>query len=253
MLMIMGLGGQLVNWDEEFCSQLASHGYWVIRYDNRDIGLSTKFHDVGVPDILSILQAVQAGQEVETAYSLDDMADDAAGLMDILDIDSAHVVGVSMGGMIAQSLSLNHPDRVETLCSIMSTTNELDLPMAKQEAFMILLSPALQEREAYIEHSFQAWQILDGTKHSQDEAIVRAKAALAFDRGLCPEGAARQLSAVITTSTSVPYFFRIISATESRLPASKATTTVHPVASWMDAAVEYPSVIMILSPSPAIS
>lgn len=199
ILLIMGLGGQLVNWDEGFCSKLASHSFWVIRYDNRDTGLSTKFDDDGVPDILAIFQAVMSGQEVETAYTLSDMADDAAGLMDAVGIDSAHVAGMSMGGLIAQILSLNYPERVRSLTSIMSSTNEPDLPLPDAKASKYLFKRAPSERDAYIERQFKMWQDLDGTKYRQDEAVVRTNAAKAYDRAYYPQGITRQLAAIMTT------------------------------------------------------
>lgn len=151
LLLVMGLGGQMIAWDEEFCAALAAQGYWVIHFDNRDIELSTKFDEAGVPDIPALMQAVAQGETIQAPYLLPDMADDAVGLLDALGIESAHVVGVSMGGMIAQEMAIHHPDRVRTLTSIMSSTGDPDLPPATPEAMTILVTPAPTDRAGYIE------------------------------------------------------------------------------------------------------
>jgi len=122
LLLIMGLGAQMILWDEEFCDQLASQGLYVIRFDNRDIGLSTKFDEAGVPNVMEMIAAAQRGEEVKAPYTVDDMADDAVGLLDSLDIDKAHICGASMGGMIAQTVASRHPSCDLSLISIMSTT-----------------------------------------------------------------------------------------------------------------------------------
>ena len=126
MLLIMGLGAQMIRWDEEFCNVIAAQGHWVIRFDNRDAGLSTKFDEAGVPDVMALIQ----GQSVEVPYKLEDMAKDAIGLLDALEIKKADVVGVSMGGMIAQAIAIHYPERVRTLTSIMSSTGNPDPPRA---------------------------------------------------------------------------------------------------------------------------
>jgi pimeloyl-ACP methyl ester carboxylesterase len=130
LLLIMGLGTQMIHWDDELCAELVAHGHRVIRFDNRDVGGSTKLDGNGVPNVLGTMVAAARGATVDTPYRLSDMAADAAGLLDALDIESAHVVGASLGGMIAQTLALEHPDRVRTLTSIMSTTGHPDLPTA---------------------------------------------------------------------------------------------------------------------------
>lgn len=136
LLLVMGLGMQMILWNDAFCKHLAAQGYWVIRFDNRDVGLSTKFDDAGLPDILSLMQ----GKAVEVPYRISDMASDAVGLLDALKIDAAHVVGVSMGGMIAQSIAIHYPERIRTLTSIMSSTGNPDLPQPKPEVASILVS-----------------------------------------------------------------------------------------------------------------
>lgn len=201
MLLVMGLGGQMIAWDEEFCAALAAHGYWVIRFDNRDVGLSTKFDEAGVPDVLALMQAQAQGEANQAPYLLCDMADDAVGLLDTLEIESAHVVGVSMGGMIVQTMAIHHPDRVRTMTSIMSSTSAPDLPPPNPEAMAILVAPAPTERAAYIERSVQNWRVLNGPVFPLDEALTRERAGRAFDRGLSPEGTMRQLAAVLASGS----------------------------------------------------
>jgi pimeloyl-ACP methyl ester carboxylesterase len=201
MLLIMGLGGQMIAWDDEFCAQLAARGYWVIRYDNRDIGLATKFSQAGLPDVMGLMQKMSLGQDVQVPYELCDMADDAVGLLDALEIDKAHIVGVSMGGMIAQSVAIHYPQRVRTLTSIMSTTGDLGLPQASPEVAALLVTPAPPDRAGYIEHSLQNGRVLAGPIYPVDEELARKKAGQYFDRGLCPEGVMRQLAAVVASGS----------------------------------------------------
>lgn len=152
MLLVMGLGAQMIAWDEEFCEKLAAQGYWVIRYDNRDVGFSTRFDEVGIPDIPGMIQAQMEGKTLEAPYYLRDLADDAAGLLDALGIESAHVVGVSMGGMIVQEMAIRHPARLLTMTSIMSNTGNPELPPPQPEAMAVLLQPPPPDRAAHIEN-----------------------------------------------------------------------------------------------------
>jgi pimeloyl-ACP methyl ester carboxylesterase len=196
LLLIMGLGQQLIAWDEAFCAEFASRGYYVVRYDNRDIGLSTKFEEAGEPDVLAMLK----GEKVAVPYTLRDMAEDAVGLLDALEIESAHVVGVSMGGMIAQLMCIHHPHRVRTLTSIMSSTGDPSLPPPTPEAAAILTRPAPEDREGYIEHSLRNWKILHGPVIPYDQELeerTRDRAGRSFDRGLNPLGVMRQYAAII--------------------------------------------------------
>jgi pimeloyl-ACP methyl ester carboxylesterase len=201
MLLVMGLGEQMIAWDKEFCAALAAHGYWVIRFDNRDIGLSTQFDAAGVPDIFALMQAQAQGEAIQAPYLLRDMADDAVGLLDALEIESAHVVGVSMGGMIVQTMAIHHPDRIRTMTSIMSSTGEPDLPPPTPEAMAILVTPAPTERAAYIERSVQTWWVLNGPVFPLDEDLTRERAGQSFDRGLSPEGTMRQLAAILASGS----------------------------------------------------
>lgn len=201
LLLIMGLGGQMIAWDEEFCAQLAARGYWVIRFDNRDVGLSTKLDEAGVPDIFTLVQAQAQSEAAQAPYTLRDMAGDAVGLLDALAVESAHVVGISMGGMIAQEMAIHHPSRVRTLTSIMSTTGNPALPPPKLEALSVLLTPFPTDRDGYIENSLQTWRVLSGPGFPLDQDLVRERAGRFFDRGLSLAGTARQMAAVVTSGS----------------------------------------------------
>lgn len=202
LLLVAGLGAQLLSWDDGLCALLADGGRYVVRFDNRDAGLSTSF-DGEVVDLDAVLRALADG-DVATArslvpYTLDDMARDAVELLDALGIERAHVVGASMGGMIAQTMAIGHPERVRTLTSIMSTTGEPAYGRSSPEAREVLLSPAPTGREAYIEDSVRAlvWQ----SKRYADPDGVRALAARSFDRSFRPAGTARQFAAVAASGS----------------------------------------------------
>ncbi len=197
LLLIMGLSAQMVMWDERFCRQLADRGFRVIRFDNRDVGLSTKFHEKCPNPGPLVMEAFQ-GKSVSAPYALDDMANDASGLLEALGIPSAHVVGASMGGMIAQLLAVHHPQRVLTLTSIMSTTGNPNLPQGKPEVLAILVQPVPTEREAAIEHGVGVWRALHGPGFEFDEARIRNLVELSYDRDSDRTGMARQLLAIVS-------------------------------------------------------
>jgi pimeloyl-ACP methyl ester carboxylesterase len=201
MLLIMGLGAQMIRWDEALCEQLASRGFWVIRYDNRDVGKSTKFDEAGVPNLMELTLKAQQGEPLSVPYKLEDMAQDAVGLLDALNIDRAHVVGVSMGGMIAQTLAIHYPKRVRTLTSIMSTTGNPDLPPPNPEALMLISNVSPATRAESIEYSVKVQQILNGPHFPIDEAYVREFAGRAFDRSFYPQGRARQIGAILASGS----------------------------------------------------
>jgi len=201
LLLIMGLGCQMIDWHEEFCSQLAARGYWVIRFDNRDVGLSTKLDEADIPDIAALLAALGRGEAVRVPYLIRDMADDAVGLLDALEIESAHVVGLSMGGNIAHTMAIHYPERVSTLTSIMSSTSDPGLPPPTEEAWELLSDPAPTDRAEYIEYRLQHRQVLSGPKYPVDEALAREHAGRRFDRCLHPAGFARQLAAIIASGS----------------------------------------------------
>nr|WP_277349985.1 alpha/beta hydrolase [Nonomuraea sp. FMUSA5-5] len=185
MLLVMGLGAQLVQWDEEFCELLAEQGHHVVRFDNRDAGLSTHFHDHGVP-----------AMGAAPPYLLDDLADDTAGLMDVLGWPAAHVVGASMGGMIAQTLAIRHPGRVLTLTSIMSTPGPSVAPPTEAAAAVLMGRPA-EGREAVLEQAVRTWSVIGSPGYELDHERIKAMAGLAYDRCFDPAGTARQLAAIM--------------------------------------------------------
>ncbi len=201
LVLIMGLAAQMIAWDEEFCSALAARGYWVVRFDNRDIGLSTKLTQHGTPDVMAMVGALMQGRTVAAPYTLRDMAHDTVGLMDALGIRSAHVAGASMGGAIAQEIAIRHPARLRTLTSIMSSTGEPGLGPPTPEAMAILTSPAPTEWNAYLERYRKTWSVLRGPGFPLDEARDAGRAAEIFARGLNPPGAARQFAAVLASGS----------------------------------------------------
>lgn len=197
LLLIAGNGAQMIFWEAEFCELLAKSGFFVIRFDNRDAGLSTKFEEAGIPDLMATFKAVMEGRPVESAYSLDDMADDAAGLLDALGIKKAHICGASMGGMIAQVVSYRHPKRVLSLTSIMSTTGNPDLPQGKPEIIAAVLAPAPEEREAYIEHNLNLWRRIWSPGFPFEEKRARTFIEESYSRSYYPQGMARQNVAIL--------------------------------------------------------
>lgn len=199
LLLIMGLGSQMVQWDESFCRRLAGKQYWVIRFDNRDIGLSTHFDRMRVPDPLEIGNAWLQGQNPALPYTLLDMAQDAAGLIDALGLQSAHVIGESMGGMIAQLMAIHYPRYLRTLTSLMSTTGAPDLPPPTAEVLEILQRPFPTDRHRYIDAFAEALAILNGPKVPVDGALARKWAIESHERGLNPAGVARQYAAVVAS------------------------------------------------------
>jgi pimeloyl-ACP methyl ester carboxylesterase len=194
MLLIMGLGGQLIVWDDELCRRLAGHGFRVIRFDNRDVGLSTKIKEGPVPDVMAVMQ----GDRSSLAYELEDMAADTTGLLDALGIERAHIVGVSMGGMIAQVLAIDHPDRVLSLASIMSTTGDPGVGAPTPEAIAVLMRPPPQGRDEAIEREVETTKAIGSPGFPFDEERTRRRAAASYDRSFDPSGVARQLAAVLS-------------------------------------------------------
>jgi pimeloyl-ACP methyl ester carboxylesterase len=194
LLLVMGLGGQLIAWPQGFVDELQARGFYLIRYDNRDCGLSTKFE--GMPDIAAMLFG---GDGSSAPYHVEDMADDAAALLVHLGIDRAHLVGVSMGGMITQALVIRHGEQFLTACSIMSTTGDRSVGAPKGEAVTALLRPVATSRDEAIEASLEGSRVIGSPKYPSDEALLRGLAAAAYDRSYCPEGTARQLGAIFAS------------------------------------------------------
>jgi len=237
LLLIAGCGAQMLFWEVDFCESLAKNGFFVIRFDNRDAGLSTKFDKAGIPDMMAAVRAAMEGRTVESPYSLDDMADDSVGLLDALGIGKAHVCGASMGGMIAQVISCRHPDRVLSLTSIMSTTGNPGLPQGKPEAIAAVVAPAPEERGAYIEHNLNVWRRIWSPGFPFEEERARTFMEKSYDRSHCPQGMARQNTAVIAGGDRRPLLSSIRVPT---LVVHGADDPLIPVEGGMDTARAIP-------------
>ncbi|MCC8428393.1 alpha/beta fold hydrolase [Reyranella aquatilis] len=204
LLLIMGLGAQLTLWPESLCEGLAGQGFFVVRYDNRDVGLSTDFDKWGVPDLMGAFARLMKGEKVEAPYLLGDMAADAIGLLDALDIDRAHMVGASMGGMIAQVIAGTYPQRTRSLVSIMSTSGRIGLPMGKPEAVAMLSSlPEGPAREQLIAHGIKLRSVIGSPGYPTDPARMRALVERNIDRRYYPAGAARQYLSIMVSGPRV--------------------------------------------------
>jgi pimeloyl-ACP methyl ester carboxylesterase len=202
LLLIMGLGAQMTRWPAALTDKLVAAGFRVIRFDNRDVGLSQKLDAAGPPNMAAIVEALGRGAKPDAAYTLDDMAADAVGLLDALGIRRAHIVGASMGGMIAQLVAADYPDRVLSLTSIMSTTGAPDLPRATPEAMAVLndRGPDPQKDfEGFLAHSVKGSRVIGSPGYPADEAELRERAAADFRRCYYPVGFARQYAAVMAS------------------------------------------------------
>src|ERR1700712_2955681 len=215
LLLIMGLGAQMIHWDDEFCRQLAARGFRVIRFDNRDIGKSSKLSGGKRLGPVELLKLRFLKIPVAAPYRLIDMAKDTVGLMDVLGIKAAHLVGASMGGMIAQEVAISFPQRVRSLTSIMSTTGNPKVPPPTREAAAMLMAPPTTTKEEYLERFAKTWKILRVGSFPQDEALDRSRAERTFERALNPAGAGRQLRAILASGSR-----------KERLRAVKAPTLV---------------------------
>ena len=199
LVLIAGLGSQMIRWTRPFCDGLARRGYRVIRFDNRDAGHSTHLHDCGVPDFAGLSAALKAGERPDVPYTLGDMADDTIGLLDALDIPRAHVVGRSMGGMIAQVMASEHPERVLSLTSIMSCTGNPGLPQAEPDVMALMTGQApdpLEDREGFLKQRLAFAQRIAGVRCPFDGAAHRALVLEEAERAYDPVGTARQMAAV---------------------------------------------------------
>ncbi len=201
LLLIMGLGAQMIHWDDEFCRQLAARGFRVIRFDNRDIGKSSHMTGGKRLTALELLKLRFLKIPVAAPYRLIDMARDTVGLMDALGIKSAHLVGASMGGMIAQEVAISFPERVRSLTSIMSTTGNPKVPGPTREAAAVLMAPPPATKEEYFARFAQTWKTLRVGSFPEDEARDPARAARTYERGLNPAGVGRQLRAVLASGS----------------------------------------------------
>jgi pimeloyl-ACP methyl ester carboxylesterase len=199
LLLVNGLGSQGVKWGDEFRNAFVREGFYLVVFDNRDVGLSSKI-DTPDLDLMAELGKAFGGEKVEAPYLLKDMAADAVGLLDHLGIDSAHIVGASMGGMIVQTMAIEFPERVRTMTSIMSTTGERDVGQALPDAAATLMRPRATSREEYVESYLETWKILAGPVHYSEERF-RPEAEMVYDRMYFPIGTARQLLGIIASGS----------------------------------------------------
>jgi pimeloyl-ACP methyl ester carboxylesterase len=240
ILLVMGLGGQLIHWNDDFVQRLVAQGYHVIRFDNRDIGLSEKFYDESVPGLFTMIR-YKLGMDLGAPYSLSDMAADGIGLLDYLDIEQAHVVGVSMGGMIAQLMAAEYPQRILSLASIMSTSGAADLPEGQYKVEM--RDRDGMTREQIIELTAQALKGIYAKEGTRTEQDWLDEAARGFDRSHYDPGFARQIWAILGSgdrvellkSLRVPTLV-IHGSLDPLLPIEhgKNTAELVPQASWLE-------------------
>lgn len=202
LLLIMGFTAQMISWEEEFCRMLADGGLHVVRFDNRDCGLSTKLDGAAVDSGAVMAAALGGGEMPPVPYTLSDMAADAVGLLDHLGVERAHVMGASMGGMITQTVAIEHPERCLSAISVMSTCGDPSYGQAAPEAMAALLAPPPVDRDDYIA-SAPKWMVWHSKKY-RDEVRTKELAAIGYDRSFYPEGGPRQLAAIFASGDRSP-------------------------------------------------
>jgi pimeloyl-ACP methyl ester carboxylesterase len=195
VVLVMGLGTQMIGWPEGFCTELVAQGFGPIRFDNRDVGLSSHFPNAPTPDF----KAALAGDMTSASYNLSDMAADTVGLLDVLGLKSAHFLGASMGGFIAQTIAIEYPDRVRSLTSMMSATGNPSVGQPTPEAMRIFALPQPRTREEVLDNAVAAFRIIGSPGFPLDEEAVRESAGLAYDRSYDPVGLTRQALAVLAS------------------------------------------------------
>jgi pimeloyl-ACP methyl ester carboxylesterase len=205
LLLVMGLATQMIAWHDDFCGLLAGRGYRVIRFDNRDIGRSTKIADAGVPSRVDLV----IGRRSTAPYRLHDMAKDSVGLLDHLEIDAAHIVGASMGGMIVQQMAIDHPRRVRSMVSIMSTTGNRRSGQPSLKTFGVLLGNPPKTRDQVINRAVKTFKVIGSPGFPFEEDTVREMAARSYDRGHSAAGVSRQLHAIIASGDRTEKLHRV--------------------------------------------
>ncbi len=205
VVLVMGFSMQMIGWDDRFCEQLAGRGFCVVRFDNRDVGLSTKLDAMGVPDIGSVM----GGDTSAAPYAIEDMADDVAGLTGAIGAPAVHVVGASMGGFIAQAFAIRHSKRVLSLASIMSTTGDRGVGRSSPEALGALMEPPPMDRESAQDRAVRVWRVIGSPGFPFDETRVRDLAARAWDRNHDFAGVVRQMAAIMTTQDRTPQLSKL--------------------------------------------
>ncbi len=204
LLLIMGIGAQMIIWEDEFCRQLAAQGFRVIRFDNRDVGLSSRMDKLPVPDMNRMLLSRLLGKPNKPPYTLDDMANDTFGLMDALGIDQAHVVGLSLGGMIAQCMGLLRPERVKSLGLIMTGPGEVYAAIPTPAALLALMKrPTNLTQEGIVDSFTKTWGLIGASPHRTPPERLRALGTLSYQRGMNPKGFARQFAAILAAPSRI--------------------------------------------------
>ena len=250
VLLIMGLGGQMTMWPGAFCKGLAERGFRVIRFDNRDIGKSTHLTNLGTPNVPEAMMKLMSGQPFAAPYHLEDMAQDSTALLDALGIENAHIVGASMGGMIAQIVAAKHPKHTRSLVSIMSTTGNRSLPQAKPEAMAALMTPpASDSREDRIAAGMKVWRVIGSpgypaTDDELREAVTREIDRVPYD----PAGFARQFVAIVAAT---PRNDILKSVTCPALVIHGAADPLVPVEGGKDTAASIPGAQLTIVPGMA--
>jgi pimeloyl-ACP methyl ester carboxylesterase len=213
LLLIMGLGAQMIHWDDEFCERLAARGFRVIRFDNRDIGKSSHLTGGKRLTPLELLKLRFLRIPVDAPYRLIDMAKDTIALMEVLGIKSAHLVGASMGGMIAQEIAISFPHHVRSLTSIMSTTGNPRVPPPTREAAAMLMAPPPRSKDEYVARFGETWKVLRVGHFPEEEALDPHRAERNFARGLNPAGVGRQLRAVLASGSRKERLHKVMAPT----------------------------------------
>lgn len=250
LLLIMGFSAQLTMWPVALCEGLAARGFYVIRFDNRDVGKSTHLSHLGAPNIQETMMKAMSGQKIDAPYQLEDMAKDAVGLLDALGIASAHIVGASMGGFITQIVAAKHPEHTRSMVSIMSSTARRDLPAAKPEAMAAITTPpANDSREARIEAGMNVWRVIGSPGFTEREDVLRRKVEELVDRvPYDPAGIARQMVAIIAAQ---PRNEMLKSVRAPALVIHGADDPLVPVEGGKDTAASIPGCELIIVPGMA--
>ena len=243
MVLIMGLGVQMLVWDDDFCELLAARGFRVIRFDNRDIGRSTMFPNARTPSFAELLLSQVTGLRFRIPYTLRDMAADTAGLMDALGIASAHVVGASMGGFIAQEMAIAHPERLRTLTSLMSSTGDPKLPRPEPKALAALGKKTPPDRAGFVRRYVETWAAIAGDGFPFDPERMARQGAASYDRGINPPAVARQMLAIIASGNRKPALGKVSVPT---LVLHGTRDPLVPLAAGLDTARAIPGARLVL-------
>ena len=246
VLLIMGLGAQMTRWPQGFLDELASRGLRVIRFDNRDVGLTTKIEAAGPADLPGVITALMEGRTPQVAYTLSDMAADAVGLLDALGLDRAHIVGASLGGMVAQLVAADYPDRVLSLTSIMSTTGNRTLPPPSAEAIAVLNNRGpdpLVDLEGYLDHAVKGAIVVGSPGYPAKPEDIRARSLSDFKRCYYPVGFGRQYAAAAASPDRRP---KLAGITAPTVVIHGAADPLVPLAGGRDTAENIPGAELVV-------